>query len=97
MGIFFADSPHKIGDCRVPICVGPKAASQLFARWNSIAKNNRPLASDDPALEEYFGIAPHNVHRARIRLTIEAYRGQMGSESEPRDAAGYLINEPSSE
>ena len=43
---------------------------------------------------EYFEIAPRNVSRARICLTIERYRGQMGSEGEPRDAAGNPIKVP---
>ena len=53
LGILFAYLPHKIGDCRLPICVGPTMTSQLFARWRSItdlriAKNKWPHASDDP-------------------------------------------------
>ena len=75
-------------------------ASQLFASWTSVAdlrvaKNNWPLASDNPALTEYFEIAPRNVRRARIRLTIEKSRGHMGPDSEPRNAAGNLTNKPS--
>ena len=91
---------RKIGDFRLPLCVFPRVALQLFAFWNSItdlqiAKTKWPLAPDGPAPEEYIDIAPRNVRRARIRLTIVEYRGQMGSESEPRDAAGYLSKEPS--
>ena len=54
-----------------------------------------PGGSDDPALKEYFAIAPRNVSRARIRPTVEKYPGRMGPDREPRDAAMYLNNEPS--
>ena len=60
-----------------------------------IEKNKWSLASDDPALEEFFGMAPRNAPLARIRLTIKRYRGRMGAESAPKDAAGNLVNEPS--
>ena len=60
-----------------------------------IAKNGRALASDDPALEEYFEVAPRNARRARVRLTVEKFRGQMGSESVSRDLMGDIINDPS--
>ena len=95
-----ADYSRKIGDCRLPFCVGAKVALQLFACSNSIAdlriaKNNWPLASDDPGLGEFSEVVSRNVHRARIRLTLEKYRAQNGSESEPRGAVGNIMNEPS--
>ena len=63
LGVLFAGLFRKISDCRFPVCIGPTAASQLFACGNSIsdlriAENGWALASDDPALEEYFEIAP---------------------------------------
>ena len=69
------------------------------ARWNTftdlrIGGNNSPLVSGDPTLKEYFEIAPRNVSRARICLTIGEYRGQMGSESAPQYAAGDTVNDP---
>ena len=84
LGALFADVFRKIGDYRLPICVGPEVASQLFACWNSItdpriAKNGGAPTSNDPALSEYFGGVSRNVHRARVRLTLKKYRGQMGS------------------
>ena len=62
-GILFADLFRKIGDCRLPICIGPTLASQLFACRNSItdlriAKNGWAPASDDPALKVYFKVPP---------------------------------------
>ena len=41
----------------------------------------------------YIEIAPRNVHRARIRPTVEKFRGQMGSDSEPRNDKGNPIDE----
>ena len=100
LGILFADFFRKIGDCRLPISIGPAVASQLFARWNAISdlrieKNGWTLASDDSALKEHSGIVSRNVNRARVRLALEKYRGAMGSDSAPRDPAGNVINDPS--
>ena len=100
LGILLADLFHKIGNCRLSICVGPEMAPRLFACWDSIAdlriaQNNWPLTSGDPGLMGIFEIAPRNVRRARFRLTIEKYRGLIGSDSEPRYAAGNPINVPS--
>ena len=59
LGSIFADLFHMIGGCRLPIFVGPTAASQLFARRKTITdlrieKRKWVLASDDPQLKEYF-------------------------------------------
>ena len=75
-------------------------APQLFACRNAIsdlriAKNGWALVSDDPLLKEYFDIVSRNVRRARVRLTLDNYRGQMGSGTAPRDPAGDIINDPS--
>ena len=43
---------------------------------------------------EYSGIVPRIVRRARGRLTLEKSRGQVGSESEPRDPMGHIISDP---
>ena len=69
LGILFADVFQKIGDCRLPICVGAKVASQLFACWSSIADLRL-----DPALREGSEIASRSVHRTRTRLTVEKNR-----------------------
>ena len=53
------------------------------------------MDSPDPALEEYFEIVSRNAHRARVRLTLEKYRGQMGWDTAPKDADGNIINDPS--
>ena len=97
--MLFAYLFRRISGRRLPTRIGPTVAPQLFARWNSItdlriAQNGRALASDDPASREYFGIAPRNVRRARVNLTVEKDCGPMGSESEPRDFAGYITKEP---
>ena len=60
-----------------------------------IAKNGCPLASGDPALNEYIDIVSRNVNRARVRLTIEQRGGHAGSENEPRKFKANFINEPS--
>ena len=75
-------------------------ASQLFARWNAITdlrieKHKWVLASGDPALKEYFGSVSRSVSRARIRLTIENSRWQVGSNGLPQDRGGNIINGPS--
>ena len=95
LGINLAKLFNKIGYCWLPICVGPTAAPQSFACWNTITdsrteKHNWVLASDDPMLKVFF----ENVSRARIRLAIEKYRGQMGSGSLPQDAEANIIDEP---
>ena len=99
-GILFADLFHNIGDCRLPICIGPTVAPQLFACWRTISdlrieKNRWSVASDDPAFQEFFEIASRNVSRARSRVTIERRRGQMDPESAPQDAVGNIVNEQS--
>ena len=100
LGILLADLFYMIGDCRLTFCAGPKVASHLFVWWGSIAdlrkaQNSWPRPSDGPTLMEYVEIVRRNVHCARIRPTLEFRRGQMGSESESRDAAGNIIYEPS--
>ena len=100
LGVLSADLFRKISDCRLQICIGPAVAPQLFAFRNSTtdlrsAKNGWALTSNDPASTEYFEIVSRNVRRARVRLPLEKYRGQLGLESEPRDFAGNVTNEPS--
>ena len=46
-------------------------------------------------MKECFEIAPRNVNHVRVRPTVEKYRGQMGSDTVPRDPAGSIINDPS--
>ena len=99
LGIIFADLLHEIGGCRLPFCVGPTAASQLFACWETvtdsqIGRQKWALTSDDPSLKEFFEIIPRNVSHARIRLTNETFRRQMGSENLPQEEEGHIINEP---
>ena len=36
VGILFADLFRKIGDCRLPICIGATVAARLFSVWNAI-------------------------------------------------------------
>ena len=91
---------HEIGDCRLPICIGPAVATQLFSFWNAITalriqKNGWAMASSDPALEEHFEIASRNVRRARVRSSLEKYRGQIGWDTISRDASRDVFNEPS--
>ena len=94
LGILSADLFRRIGVCRLPFRIGPKVApfrivphrTQFFACWSSItdlriAQNGWVLTSD--------------VNRARVRLTPERYRGQMGSECEPRNSAGCFLHDPS--
>ena len=100
LGGLFADLFHKIGDCRLPICAGPTEATRLFSCWNAItdlriAKNGWALASDDPASKERFEIAPRNVNRARVGLTLERFRGDAGSDNEPRVAERNIFYGPS--
>ena len=38
LGILFAYLSHRIGDCRLPIYIGPKVASQLIAFRNSASR-----------------------------------------------------------
>ena len=83
----------------MPICIGLPVASQLSSRWDSItalriAKNRWAVTSNDQPLKENFEIAPRNVNRARIRLTVERYRGQMGAENDARYPTGNIINDP---
>ena len=52
-----------------------------------------PLRRTTRRRRNIFESAPRDVRRARIRLAIEAYRGQMGSGGEPRDAEGNRITE----
>ena len=67
MGVLFAELFRAIGVCRLPISIGPALANQLLSRWAA--------TSSDPAVKEYFEIVSRNVHRARVRLTMEKYRG----------------------
>ena len=53
------------------------------------------MASTDPALKKFFEIVSRNVRRARVRLTLEKYRGQIGWGATPEDAEGNIINDPS--
>ena len=57
---------RKIGDCRLPLCVGPAVATQLFPCCTAIAdlrvrKDGWAMASSDPVLEGYFEIASRNA------------------------------------
>ena len=61
MGVLFADLFHKIGGSRLPFCIGPAVATQLFACWHAISV----LASGDPASKEYSEFVSRNVNRAR--------------------------------
>ena len=60
-----------------------------------IAKNGCPLASGDPAMNEYLDIVSRNVNCARVRLAIGQCCGRAGSENEPRKFKANFINEPS--
>ena len=100
LGILFAGPFREIGDCRFPRRFGPAAAARLFSFSNAttdlrVAKNGWALASDEPALKEPYVIVSRNVHRARVRLTLEQFRRHMGSENEPRDSEGIIGSGPS--
>ena len=91
LGVLFADLFRKIRDCRLPICI---------ACWNSVtdlraAKNGWAIKTNDLAMEEFCEIVLRNINRARVRLTIDKRCGRVGSEDEPRDPTGIIINEPS--
>ena len=75
LGVLFAELFSENGNCRLPICIGPAVATQLFSCWNAITdlriqKNGWAMASSDLALKEYFEIVSRNVHRARVRSTL---------------------------
>ena len=66
LGILFAYLSRKMGGCRLPMNIRPAVASRLFSCWNAItelriAKNGWALASDEPALKEFFEIVSRNV------------------------------------
>ena len=74
-------------------------ATQLLSCWGAITDirrqgNGWTTASSDPALKEYFEIVSRNVHRARVRLTLEKYRGQLGWDTTPKGADGNIITDP---
>ena len=90
---------RKIGDCGLPIDIGPFLASQLFACRNvfadlRIATHIWVLVSNDPASTEYFVVASRNVTRARASLSLGKYRRPMGAGDLPRDAEGNVVDEP---
>ena len=100
LGVIFAELSHKIGVCRLPIGLGPAAASQLFACWNAITDlridtRKWVLASDGQAVKGNCEIVSRFVFRARIRPIVEKSRRQMGPDYSPRDEEGNVINEPS--
>ena len=73
LGAISAELFRKIGDCRLPIKIGPAVAPQFFASWDTltdlrIEKHRWVLASDGRALMEHFEIVTRYVSRARIRV-----------------------------
>ena len=97
-GIHSADLFREIGGCRLPICISPTAATQLFPCWRAITDlrieiNGWALSSSDPALMEYFETVSRNVCRARVRSTLGKYRGHVGCCAEPRDDEGDINND----
>ena len=100
LGILFAQVFHAIGSCRLPVNIGPTLASELFSGWNVLTDlrldaHEWVLASNDPAVKEYFGVVSRNVARARVRSVLGKPRRQLGPDELPCDAEGNVITEPS--
>ena len=98
LGALFAQLFHWMGDCRLPINIGPSMAPQLFAGWSTlpelrIATRKWALGSDDVALKEFFEVVSRNVTRARVRLSSEKSRIQVGADDLPRHVDGNVIAE----
>lgn len=85
LAFFFACLFREIGDYRFPLNSDPTVASQFFGNWCiltdlRIPNNKWPMESTDVARREYFEVAPRNVSRARVRLSLEKPRTHSGGE-----------------
>ena len=99
-GVILACFLHKVGDCRLPLIVGPAVAAHLFDMWNivtdrRIAKNQWALGAPNVECNEFSEAASRNVDRASVRLGLEKARSQAGSDAAIRDVGRNVIAEAS--
>ena len=75
-------------------------ASQLFANWSvltdlRIPRDRWTMESRDAPCKEYVEAVYRNVTRARVRLSLEQSRVQVGAGDLQSDSGGNVIAEPS--
>ena len=98
LGIVFARLFREIGDCRLPLSVGPAVAAQLFEMWNvltdcRISRNRWSLGANDVERQEFCDAVSRNVAKVRTRLGLEQARLQAGLGAEIRDQNGDVIKD----
>ena len=99
-GVIAAQHFYRIGDCQLPINVGPSAATQLFVMRKIVSDlririNLQGMDSPNPECREYCEVVKRNVDRARKRLTVGRARLRAATGSDIRDGKGNTARGPS--
>ena len=88
LGFIFARLSHKIGDCRLPLIVGPSIATD-----RRISRNRKNLGANDAEHQEFFKGTSRNVAKARLRLGSGHARLQAGPNAGICVRNGNALNE----
>ena len=98
--IISAQLSYRIGDCRLPLYVGPKVANKLFelraiAAERRVRTNQWRMDSQRTECPENWQVVTGNSDRARRRLVWEHAKAKAWGSGQIRDEAGSVAQDAS--